>query len=327
MSTELAKRDLGAAFELRSFDDAVRFVEMVANTAMVPEAFRGKPAELFAAVAYGAEVGMTPMQALRSIHVIKGTPIMKAEARLARVMASPACEYLVLVESTDAVATWEAKRRGAPSPVRMSYTIEQAKRAGQTRNPTWQAHPEAMLRWAAVRALTSAVFPDVVGGLPTEHDVEDLQRVEVERIDAREQAAAKTVARRTEYLRSGPPAPQRSSVPPPAPEVVETTARSVAPQARPAPSDMPPPVPEQAQPARGVTVVPLRASATDKQAARALLDAARHAGGDDLAQVMDIFSRLGMADARSWSDSDVRFGRFVVEVQACLGYEFEEVDE
>ena len=39
-------------------------------------------------------------------------------------------EYFQVVESTDTVCTFETKRKGAPQPQRLSYTIDDAEKAG-----------------------------------------------------------------------------------------------------------------------------------------------------------------------------------------------------
>jgi hypothetical protein len=295
MSNEMVRRDFGGAYVPTTYEQAMALAQSIASTAMVPEGFRGRPAEVFAAMAYGAELGMGPMMALRSVHVIKGTPVLKAEARLARVVGSPLCEYFTLVESTDTRAEWETLRRGAPKPVRMAYTIEQARRAGQTRNPTWVAHPEAMLRWAAARALTSAVYPDVVGGLPTEHDVEDMAHAEREATDARAEAGVRLVERRMERLRSGAPAPS------PVADVVDVTPSADGRTYRlhtPAPSE--PPVEPEPEP---------EPEPSPKDRARAALLAGPWR--ENPASVEAYLQRthgIAMRDLAGLADDDARFG-------------------
>ena len=53
--------------------------QKIANTPFVPSAFRGKPEAVFAAILYGEELGIGPMQSLNSIHVIEGKPGMSPE--------------------------------------------------------------------------------------------------------------------------------------------------------------------------------------------------------------------------------------------------------
>lgn len=124
----------------------------------------------------GMELGLSPMQSLRSIYVIKGKPVLSAAAIQAIVVRrKDVCEYLMLVESTHEKATYETKRVGDPGPTKLTWTIQMAQRAGLLNNPTWKAHPEAMLRARCVAALCRAVFPDLAMGLYEESEGEEIR--------------------------------------------------------------------------------------------------------------------------------------------------------
>ena len=60
----------------------------VAQTEFVPEAMRGKPAVVAAAILYGRELGLEPMTSLRSVNIIKGRPALSSEAMRAMVLAA-----------------------------------------------------------------------------------------------------------------------------------------------------------------------------------------------------------------------------------------------
>jgi hypothetical protein len=52
----------------------------------------------------------------------------------------------------------------------IQWTIERAKKAGLTANPTWQKHPAAMLRARAVTEAVRAVYPACLSGLIEENE-------------------------------------------------------------------------------------------------------------------------------------------------------------
>jgi hypothetical protein len=137
----------------------------LANSALMPQALRKKPEDVFAIVLAGAELGLAPMQAVRGLHIINGKVGLSADLMGALVKRSPACEYLQLVESTGQVATYRTKRRGDPEPTTISFTLAQAKAAGITGNPQWGKYPDAMLRARALAAICRAVYPDLCLGL------------------------------------------------------------------------------------------------------------------------------------------------------------------
>jgi hypothetical protein len=126
----------------------------------------------------GRELGLQPMQSLRGINVIKGKPTVAADLMGALVQSHPSgvCEYLLLTESSATRASYETRRKGAPRPVTMSYTMEQARTAGNAGKDNYKLHAEAMLRARALSAICRAVYQDIVYGLyvtgeiPAEND-------------------------------------------------------------------------------------------------------------------------------------------------------------
>ncbi len=140
-------------------------VRDLSASTLIPAALKKTPADILLVILTGQELGLAPLQSLRSIHVIDGKPSMSADLMGSLCMRHAACEYLTMTESTDKVATYEAKRRGVPKPVVLSFTSEQAKVAGLTGKGNWAKYPAAMLRARCLSAICRAVFPDAVGGI------------------------------------------------------------------------------------------------------------------------------------------------------------------
>jgi len=147
---------------------------MLAKSTLLPVDLRGKEADIAVTVMTGRELGLGPMAALRLIHVVKGRPILSADAMVALVLSSGLAEYFLSVESTDRVATYETQRKGSPIPQRLSYTIEQAHKAGLT-GENWKKYPEAMLRARAKAALSRDCYPDVLAGCYDPDEVLDFR--------------------------------------------------------------------------------------------------------------------------------------------------------
>jgi hypothetical protein len=137
--------------------------ERVARTDFVPRGFRGRPDAVVATILAGAEIGLAPMQSLRFIHNIEGTPTLKPEAMRALILA--AGHEFWLEEHTTTAVTVAGRRAGSDQVTRVTWTLDDAKRAGLAQKPSWQAHPRAMLLARATAELARAVFPDVIGGL------------------------------------------------------------------------------------------------------------------------------------------------------------------
>ncbi len=140
---------------------------------LLPKHLRGKPADLMLIMLTGQELGLGPMQAIRSIHVIEGKPTLSADLMAAQAMRSPVCIYLRPVVSTPERATYETLRKGWPEPMAMSFTIEEAKAAGLASKDNWRKFPAAMLRARCIAALVRAAYPDLMMGIYDPDELDD----------------------------------------------------------------------------------------------------------------------------------------------------------
>lgn len=132
------------------------------NTDFVPVAYKGKPDQVLACLAYGEEISLGPMQALQSIDVIQGKPTLKPEAMRALILG--AGHSLVRVESTDESCTFRGKRRDNGDEETVTFTIEQARRLGLTDKDNWRKQPKAMLTARCTGEIARSLFPDVIRG-------------------------------------------------------------------------------------------------------------------------------------------------------------------
>lgn len=122
------------------------------------------PAAIMAVIVRGREMGLGAMTALDTFHVIEGKPAPHAYLIIARAKQDTDCEYFMCTESTPERATWETKNRRNPRPTTITYTIEQARRAGLT-SGNWTKRPDEMLRKTAGVQLARMEYPDAALGL------------------------------------------------------------------------------------------------------------------------------------------------------------------
>jgi hypothetical protein len=166
----------------RTLDEVGVLSRTLSKSSLLPDALRGKEAEIMFSILTGAELGLAPMQSIRAIEVIKGKPTLKAEAMVALVRARrDVCEYLMLRHSDAKSATYETKRVGDPSPTTMTFTFAEAQAAGltaATRNgepSMWMKYPAAMLRARASSVICKAVYSDILLGV---YESDELERPE-----------------------------------------------------------------------------------------------------------------------------------------------------
>lgn len=165
--------DKSTALVPTNLGDVMRLSAELAKSALLPQELRGKTADVLATILAGEELGIKPMAALRSIHIIKGKPVLSADGMVAVVLGSGLAEYFTCTESTGAVATYETKRRGSPTPQRMSFTIDEAKAAGLASGDNWKRYGAAMLRARAKAALARDVYPDALAGVYEEGEARE----------------------------------------------------------------------------------------------------------------------------------------------------------
>lgn len=110
----------------------------------------------------GAELGIPPVAAMSSIYIVEGKPTLSAVLMGALVKRSGRYNYRV-TEHTDTkcvIAFFEDKEQIGVS----SFSLDDAKSAGVTRNPVWNKYPRNMLFARAMSNGCRWYCPDVFGG-------------------------------------------------------------------------------------------------------------------------------------------------------------------
>jgi hypothetical protein len=168
------------ALAIRSFDpenlnQAIDLAKTLAQSTLLPDALKQKPADVLLMMLTGRELGLSPMQSIRGMSVIKGRPVLDAQLIVALVKRSPECINFRLVDSSDKIAVYSTERRNE-GVTRLSFTIEEANQAGllhksQSGEPNnWMKYPAAMLRARAATHLARAVYPDLLLGVTSEEE-------------------------------------------------------------------------------------------------------------------------------------------------------------
>ncbi len=141
------------------------------------------PVDALWLVATGAGLGIDPATALRAIHVIKGKPVLSADLMSAVAMRHPACEYLIIREMSAERCVIATKRRGWPEEVVMTWTMEDARRAGLAGGDNWKKYPQAMLKARCLGQIVRAAYPDALMGVYAEGEIEETAEAAPEAIN------------------------------------------------------------------------------------------------------------------------------------------------
>ncbi|MBD3689855.1 hypothetical protein H8R18_01200 [Nanchangia anserum] len=144
-------------------DDRLAYAGELAKSSLLPEAYRGKPANVLVAVEAGQALGVSPMQAIQSINVIKGRPALSAEFMSALVRRAG---HKIRVSGNDERAEAVIIRSDDPDyvPDPIVWTMERAQRAGLTKSDAWRKYPAAMLKARAISEAARTWAPDAISG-------------------------------------------------------------------------------------------------------------------------------------------------------------------
>jgi len=163
------------------------------------------------AIMAGAELGLTPLMALRSYAVVNGRPSLWGDGLKAVVRQSGKCEY-IRTGSDQKMGWCEAKRNDTGETKRVEFTMEQAKLAklNVKTGPWTSGYADVMMERRATNRCLNDLFADVLGGIVDAQEAQDDGPIYEQIEDAR---------------------PTRSSPPAPPPEEDTTDVEEFDPQA------------------------------------------------------------------------------------------------
>mgnify|MGYP001551198359 CR=1 FL=1 len=218
--------------------------EKICGTEFVPTSLRNSVPKTAAAILFGRELGLPPMTALGSVHVIQGRAGMYAETMRAMIQASG--HEIRVTEMTETRCVIKGRRRGDDEWVTASYSMAEAVKAGDAaKNPNYKSRPADMLLARASGRLAKMHFADVIKGLGVAEELSTLggDVVEVAQVAAPapgevESGPVASVGRRrpsepvenrataapAPRQRMTRPAPKTATAPPPAPPAAAETA-------------------------------------------------------------------------------------------------------
>lgn len=134
-----------------SVTSKLTYARALADSGLLPQAYRGRPANVLFAMEFGEMLGLAPMAAITGVHIIEGKP--SASAALISALVRRAGHRL-RVQGNDQQATAIIVRSDDPEfEFRSVWTMERAKQAGLVGKDVWRKYPAAMLK---ARAITEA---------------------------------------------------------------------------------------------------------------------------------------------------------------------------
>ena len=147
-------------------------IQTMANAVVKSQLFGMKTVEQATALMLIAQAeGYHPALAARDYHIIQGRPTLKAETMMARFQQQGGKVDWKILTDEEVTATFSHPSGGSAT---ITWTFDQAKRAGLTGKDNWKNYPRAMLRARVVSEGIRTVFPGVVLGVYTPEEVQDI---------------------------------------------------------------------------------------------------------------------------------------------------------
>ncbi len=161
-----------------NFSEAMQYATLISKSSFCPREMKDKPGDILIAMQMGAEVGLSPMQALQNIAIINGRPCIWGDAALALVQSN--YHYLSHkewfegdIEKGTLIAFCSVTRKGQEEYVK-SFSQKDAERAGLWKKPgVWQQYPQRMLQMRARSFCIRDKFSDALRGINIREEVMD----------------------------------------------------------------------------------------------------------------------------------------------------------
>lgn len=150
------------------------YARAVQTASMLPEAYRGKPADIMLAVGLGSSMGLSPAESLYRINVIKGKPAASAELIAANVRKAGH----ILRVRTEGNAVTATIIRSDDRDFEHTVVRDQAwaARMGLDKNENYRKQPETMLQWRAITAVARLACPEALYGVAhTPDEISDVR--------------------------------------------------------------------------------------------------------------------------------------------------------
>lgn len=219
--TQLAVRDMSAGQTL-SMGDQMAFARQAAESSIIPNDYRNKPANILIAVGFGQSMGLTPAESLYRINVIQGKPTASAELIAAQVRKAGHKLRLEKDEAHKSVTCTIVRADDQQYPISVTRDAEWAKAMGLSSKDNYRKQAMTMLTWRAITACAREACPEALYGVAytpdemTDMDTDKAPDVPVTPVETPKDKPAKTT-----MPRSKKPEPKVETKPEPEVETLE----------------------------------------------------------------------------------------------------------
>ena len=159
-----------------------RTARMLSCSALVPETYRNSPENCLVAIDIANRLGLSPLMVMQNLYVVKGKPSWSGSFCAAAVNGSgrfTPLEYIFTgTPGTDSHGCYARaiRRSNGSECVSDAVTIQMAKKEGwfNKSGSKWQTMPVQMMMYRAAAFFARIHCPDILLGIPTYEEVQDV---------------------------------------------------------------------------------------------------------------------------------------------------------
>lgn len=160
------------------FEHAQRVAKVFSESALVPGHFQGKLANCLIALNIADRMGEDPLTVMQNLAIVSGKPCWQTQYMIARANKSGVFASRITWAAegkAEALAvTASAKLADSGEVVSVAVSMAMAKADGWLKNAKYQSMPEHMLRWRSAAMLIRLYAPEVMLGIQSVEEVEDV---------------------------------------------------------------------------------------------------------------------------------------------------------
>jgi len=164
---------------IQSFESAQRIAASLADSALVPNAYRGQAGlpNCIVAIEIANRMGMSPFQVMQNLNVIHGRPSWSSQFIIGLIQGCGRFEGFTYNETADSCQCFAALKTTGEQVSGPKITLDMAKKEGWTKNTKWSTMPQTMLRYRAASAFGRFYIPDLILGIQSveENEVIDAE--------------------------------------------------------------------------------------------------------------------------------------------------------
>lgn len=188
-ATELVVHDdseFAMLFDSARFNQAQRVAKLFANSTMVPAHFRGKPADVFIALHLAVRMNLDPFMVMSKAYPIQGRIGLEAQLIIALVNARGPFRGPIQwkfegegkTRKCTAYATHE--KTGETCELPIDWAMVEAEGWSKKPGSKWLTMPDQMFRYRTATFLSRAYCPEVILGLSTIDELEDMDIIDIQ---------------------------------------------------------------------------------------------------------------------------------------------------